>query len=140
MCRAFFFCMPCIFCTFVLVAAGMRAASSPLHVCPAVSVWRCRLSVLFSQSGQVVNSSIDGCIQMKSYLSGERKRAATPLDLMLVLLSRYFLVCTVCHAFQRIRTRRDSAVWTALAGVIELVASSGVACQTCGIDAALACT
>lgn len=30
-----------------------------------------RLSVLFSQSGQVVNSSIDGCIQMKSYLSGE---------------------------------------------------------------------
>ena len=31
-----------------------------------------RLSVLFSQSGQVVNSSIDGCIQMKSYLSGER--------------------------------------------------------------------
>lgn len=31
----------------------------------------CRLSVLFSQSGQVVNSSIDGCIQMKSYLSGE---------------------------------------------------------------------
>ncbi|CAN0288756.1 unnamed protein product, partial [Hapterophycus canaliculatus] len=29
-----------------------------------------RLSVLFSQSGQVVNSSIDGCIQMKSYLSG----------------------------------------------------------------------
>lgn len=33
-------------------------------------LWR-RLSVLFSQSGQVVNSSIDGCIQMKSYLSGE---------------------------------------------------------------------
>lgn len=30
-----------------------------------------RLNVLFSQSGQVVNSSIDGCIQMKSYLSGE---------------------------------------------------------------------
>ncbi|CAM9505946.1 unnamed protein product, partial [Choristocarpus tenellus] len=29
-----------------------------------------RLNVLFSQTGQVVNSSIDGCIQMKSYLSG----------------------------------------------------------------------
>lgn len=44
-----------------------RARNLPLGV-----VFVCyRLSVLFSQSGQVVNSSIDGCIQMKSYLSGE---------------------------------------------------------------------
>ncbi|CAM9625766.1 unnamed protein product, partial [Pylaiella littoralis] len=35
-----------------------------------VDILERRLSVLFSQSGQVVNSSIDGCIQMKSYLSG----------------------------------------------------------------------
>ena len=29
-----------------------------------------RLNVLFSGSGYIVNSTIDGCIQMKSYLSG----------------------------------------------------------------------
>jgi AP-4 complex subunit mu-1 len=29
-----------------------------------------RLNVLFSPNGYIVNSSIDGCIQMKSYLSG----------------------------------------------------------------------
>lgn len=45
-----------------------RRCWSPSSLAP---VCACRLSVLFSQSGQVVNSSIDGCIQMKSYLSGE---------------------------------------------------------------------
>jgi hypothetical protein len=29
-----------------------------------------RLNVLFAANGSVVNSAIDGCIQMKSYLSG----------------------------------------------------------------------
>lgn len=29
-----------------------------------------RLTVLFSSQGHVLNSSIDGCIQMKSYLAG----------------------------------------------------------------------
>lgn len=29
-----------------------------------------RLNVLFSPNGYIVNSTIDGCIQMKSYLSG----------------------------------------------------------------------
>lgn len=29
-----------------------------------------RLNVLFSGSGYIINSTIDGCIQMKSYLSG----------------------------------------------------------------------
>ena len=38
-----------------------------------------RLNVLFSPNGYIVNSSIDGCIQMKSYLSGnpELKLALT---------------------------------------------------------------
>lgn len=35
--------------------------------------------MLFNQSGQVVNSSIDGCIQMKSYLSG-KERINLPID------------------------------------------------------------
>eukprot|EP00968_Pinguiococcus_pyrenoidosus_P009309 scaffold731_cov261-Pinguiococcus_pyrenoidosus.AAC.55 len=30
-----------------------------------------RLNVLFSPNGYVLNSNIDGCIQMKSYLSGQ---------------------------------------------------------------------
>jgi len=29
-----------------------------------------RLTVLFNAQGQVLNSTIDGCIQMKSYLAG----------------------------------------------------------------------
>lgn len=29
-----------------------------------------KLNILFNSSGYVINSSIDGCIQMKSYLTG----------------------------------------------------------------------
>ena len=32
-----------------------------------------KVSVLFNSSGYVVNSSIDGCIQMKSYLDNNPK-------------------------------------------------------------------
>ncbi|CAM9265147.1 unnamed protein product [Phaeothamnion confervicola] len=43
-----------------------------------------RLNVLFSAGGQVLNSTIDGCIQMKSYLSGNPElRLALNEDLVI---------------------------------------------------------
>jgi AP-4 complex subunit mu-1 len=43
-----------------------------------------RLNVLFGANGQVLNSSIDGCIQMKSYLSGNPElRLALNEDLVI---------------------------------------------------------
>ena len=43
-----------------------------------------RLNVLFSNSGYVLNSSIDGCIQMKSYLAGNPElRLALNEDLVI---------------------------------------------------------
>lgn len=43
-----------------------------------------RLNILFSNSGYVLNSSIDGCIQMKSYLAGSPElRLALNEDLII---------------------------------------------------------
>lgn len=56
-----------------------------------------KISVLFNASGYVINSSIEGCIQMKSYLTGNPPlRLALNEDLVvkmrLSLLEKYFLI------------------------------------------------
>ena len=50
-----------------------------------------RLNVLFSNSGYVINSSIDGCIQMKSYLEGSPElRLALNEDLVIGKVSQFY--------------------------------------------------
>lgn len=78
----------------IVVTAGLNARTNLWT--PRLSDCCCnaktaRLNVLFSQSGQVVNSSIDGCIQMKSYLSGEAPRSAA---LIIRLLKKILNSCT----------------------------------------------
>jgi hypothetical protein len=54
-----------------------------------------RLTVLFNAQGQVLNSTLDGCIQMKSYLAGNPElRLALNEDLVRVRVC--VRVCVVC--------------------------------------------
>lgn len=55
-----------------------------------------RLNVLFAASGAVANSAIDGCIQMKSYLSGNPELKLALNSDLVIGKGKVVVGCFVC--------------------------------------------
>ena len=75
-----------------------------------------RLTMLFAANGSVVNSTIDGCIQMKSYLAGNPElRLALNEDLVVGKGGPYGTVCiSVLRSPRRRRGGLPSRRWREL--------------------------